>query len=96
MTWTCFHCGQRCGDTAGGYGAIIGRDEVLHASCSPLDPSARPDCYSRVTEYGEPPGALRDVDPKPVDVEDIRTDADVPTTPPDCCRQHFTLPGSAV
>ena len=46
--------------------------DVLHASCSPVDPSQRPDCYRRVTEFSEPPGALGDVEPKPVGVEDIR------------------------
>jgi len=73
MTWTCYHCGQRCGgrlDT--GYGSIIARDGSLHASCHPDDPAKHPDCYRRVTVYDEPPGALRGVDPLPVGVEDIR------------------------
>jgi hypothetical protein len=73
FTWTCFHCGQVCGDTAGGYGAITDQKGILHASCSPANPSQRPDCYRRVTEFSEPPGALVDVEPKPVGVEDIRS-----------------------
>jgi hypothetical protein len=70
--WTCYHCGQKCGDTAGGYGAITGQDGALHASCSPADPSQRPDCYRRITEFSEAPGALVGVEPKPVGVEAIR------------------------
>jgi len=71
FTWTCYHCGQRCGDAEGGYGAITGPDGAIHASCSPLDPGTRPDCYQRI-KLGEPIGALRDVRPLPVGVEDIR------------------------
>jgi hypothetical protein len=75
LAYDCYHCGQRCGGrTEGGYGAITGPDGAIHASCSPDDPSKRPDCYRRVTEFGEPAGALRDVDSKPVGVEDIRTE----------------------
>jgi hypothetical protein len=71
--WDCYHCGQRCGGrSAGGYGSIIAPDGSLHASCHPDDPAKRPDCYRRVTVYGEAQGALRDVDPKPVGVEGIR------------------------
>lgn len=70
-TWTCGHCGQVCGDAAGGYGAITDQRGVLRASCSPMDPSTRPDCYRRVA-LGEPVGALIGVEPKPVGVEDIR------------------------
>jgi len=71
--WTCFHCGQRCGGKSlGGYGAITGPDGAIHASCSPDDPTARPDCYRRVTEFGEPAGVLVGVRPLPVGVDDIR------------------------
>ena len=73
FTWTCAHCGQRCGGRGpGGYGAITGADGAIHASCSPDDPATRPDCYRRVTEFGEPVGALLGVEPKPAGVEDIR------------------------
>jgi len=44
----------------------------LHATCSPEDPALYPDCHRRITEFGEPAGALRDIDPKPAGVEDIR------------------------
>lgn len=72
LEYDCYHCGQRCGGrTPGGYGAITGTDGAIHAACSPDGPSTRPDCYRRVTVYGERPGALRDVDPLPVGVEDI-------------------------
>ena len=73
FTWKCAHCGQVCGDTEGGYGAVIGADGAIHASCSPLDPGTRPDCYVRVNEYHEPVGALLGVDPLPAGVEDIRS-----------------------
>ncbi len=66
---------KRCGDYEGGYGAITGPDGAIHASCSPMVPG-RPDCYRRITEFGEPVGALADVDPKPAGVEDIRKPAD--------------------
>ena len=72
--WTCYHCGQRCGGREpGGYGAIEVPDGSLHASCHPDDPTTRPDCYQRVCVYMEYPGALRDVRPLPVGVEDIRS-----------------------
>lgn len=71
--WDCYHCGQRCGGrTEGGYRAITGRDGAIHAACSPDDPAKRPDCYRRVTEFGEPAGALVSVEPLPVGIEDIR------------------------
>ena len=60
------------GRTKGGYGAITGPDGAIHASCSPDDPTKRPDCYRRITEFGERPGALVGVEPEPVGVEDIR------------------------
>ena len=71
--YDCYHCGQRCGGrTEGGYGAIIGLDGAIHAACSPDDLTKRPDCYQRIQYFGEPPGALRGVDPLPVGLEDIR------------------------
>jgi hypothetical protein len=74
--WVCYHCGQRCGGRlATGYRALTGEvtpDGAIHASCSPDDPDASPDCWRRVTEFHEPAGALRDVRPLPVGVEDIR------------------------
>ena len=74
--WDCYHCGQRCGGwLAAGYGALAGEftpDGAIHASCHPDDPATRPDCYRRVTEFGEPAGALRDLDALPVGVNDIR------------------------
>jgi hypothetical protein len=72
FTWTCAHCGQRCGDTEGGYGAITGRDGAIHASCSP-SVKWRPNCYERVTKHGEPVGALIGVEPKPAGIQDIRS-----------------------
>jgi hypothetical protein len=77
FTWTCLHCGQQCGGRLEtGYAAFPGEftpDGAIHASCSPDDPTAHPDCHRRVTEFGEPVGALRDVRPLPVGVEDIRS-----------------------
>jgi hypothetical protein len=74
--WDCYHCGQRCGGRLEtGYGALTGEftlDGAIHASCHPDDPEKHPDCWRRVTEFGETPGALRGVDPLPVGVEDIR------------------------
>jgi hypothetical protein len=74
--WDCYHCGQRCGGRLEtGYGTLTGEftpDGAIHASCHPDDPAKRPDCYRRVTEYGETPGALRGLNPLPVGVEDIR------------------------
>jgi hypothetical protein len=71
--YDCYHCGQRCGGrTPGGYGAITGTDGAIHASCSPDDPETRPDCYRRVTEFGEAAGALIGTDPKPTGITDIR------------------------
>jgi hypothetical protein len=72
--WECFHCGQRCGGRSPrGYAALTSLSEPLHATCSPDDPSLYPDCHRRITEFGEPAGALAGVDPLPVGVEDIRT-----------------------
>jgi hypothetical protein len=74
--YNCFHCGSRCGGKlATGYGALTGEftpDHAIHASCHPDDPATHPDCWLRVTVHGEPAGALRDVRPLPVGVEDIR------------------------
>jgi hypothetical protein len=76
FTWECAHCGSRCGGRLEtGYAAFTGEftpDGAIHASCSPDDPAAHPDCHRRVVEFGEPMGALRDVRPLPVGVEDIR------------------------
>lgn len=74
--WTCYHCLQRCGGRLPtGYRALGGEftpDGMIHACCSPDDPSQHPDCYLRITACGEHPGALRGVEPLPVNVEDIR------------------------
>ena len=74
--WDCFHCGRRCGGRLEtGYGALTSEftpDGAIHASCHPDDPTVWPDCYRRVTEFGEPAGALRGIEPLPVGVEDIR------------------------
>ena len=43
--------------------------------------SNAPDFYRRVTEFGEPAGALRDVNPLPAGVEDIRQDPELPLWP---------------
>jgi hypothetical protein len=76
LEWTCYHCGSRCGGRLyTGYGALTSEftpDGAIHASCYPDDPTTHPHCYLRVTKYGEKPGALRDVRPLPVGVEDIR------------------------
>ena len=69
-TRVCAHCGQICGDYAGGLASatVGGKEEWL---CHPNDPS-RPDCYRRVTVWSEPLGILRSVvvDP-PAGVERI-------------------------
>lgn len=72
LTWKCAHCGQVCGDYAGGYGAITDQEGVLHGACHPND-ETRPDCYRRITVYREPVGALVGMEPLPAGVEDIRT-----------------------
>lgn len=68
-TRVCAHCGQICGDYAGGLASatIGGKEEWL---CHPNDPS-RPDCYRRVTVWSEPLGALWEGH-RPAGVEDIR------------------------
>lgn len=63
-TWACAHCGQVCGDYAGGSGSVTFDSGPLVRLCHPDDP-ARPDCYRRVTVYREPLGALIGADPKP-------------------------------
>lgn len=72
---TCAHCGQRCGDYAGGLGGILTADggiDLCHPNgVPPAGPVTRPDCYRRVTVYGEPLGALVNVEPKPAGIEDI-------------------------
>jgi len=62
---TCAHCGQTCGDYAGGYGGVnYGDLRGTIPLCHPNEPG-RPDCYRRRTVYGEPLGALIGVEPKP-------------------------------
>ena len=75
MTFTCAHCGQPCGDYAGGFAAIT-RDSGTVYLCHPNDLS-RPDCYRRVTVWREPPGGLKGVSPLPAGVAgvDAPTDA---------------------
>jgi len=74
--WDCYHCGRRCGGRLPtGYGTLTGDvtpDGAIHASCHPDDPAEHPDCWRRVTEFGERPGVLRGVDPLPAGVESIR------------------------
>ena len=71
--WDCYHCGQRCGGREPtGYAALSSKTEPVHATCSPDDPTKYPECHRRITEFGEPAGALRDIRPLPVGVEDIR------------------------
>jgi hypothetical protein len=57
VTHTCGHCGQTCGDYAGGYGGVTREDGSMVHLCHPNDP-VRPDCYRRVTVYHEPLGNL--------------------------------------
>ncbi len=74
LTWTCYHCGQRCGDYEGGYGSITGPDGAIHATCHPNVPG-RPDCYRRITVYHEEPGILRGISPLPAGIIGIRREA---------------------
>lgn len=57
----CDHCGRPCGDFAGGHGAAgDGRGGTVHL-CHPNE-KGRPDCYRRVTVFGERlgrPGPLK-------------------------------------
>ena len=69
-TWACAHCGQVCGDYAGGYGAIADARGTIRL-CHPNDP-ARPDCYRRISIWNEAQGALIGIEPKPGGVSDIR------------------------
>jgi len=70
--WTCYHCGEKCGGRSPrGYAGLTSLSEPLHATCSPDDANLYPDCHRRITEFGEPTGALRNVDPKPVGIEGI-------------------------
>ena len=62
--YTCAHCGQTCGDYAGGYGGVSYADGPVIHLCHPNEPG-RPDCYRRVSIYSEQIGILRGVDPKP-------------------------------
>jgi hypothetical protein len=55
----CAHCGQVCGDYAGGLGGILtagGSIDLCHPNGLPDEPVMRPDCYRRVTIYGEKTG----------------------------------------
>src|SRR6266487_1850046 len=72
FTWTCFHCGQICGDTAGGYGAITDQKGILHASCSPDNPGQRLDCFRRLPEFSLLPCTPVVVDPDTLGPESIR------------------------
>jgi hypothetical protein len=67
----CAHCGE----LAVGYARLPGEERVCHP-----DDWRRPDCYRRVTVYGEKLGALKNVTPKPGGVTSI-----VPEKPPVCC-----------
>lgn len=71
----CAHCGQVCGDYAGGLAGVMGHGLAL-VLCHPNDP-ARPDCYRRVTVYHEEIGALKQADPKPAGIESIIGGMDV-------------------
>ena len=73
--YTCAHCGQTCGDYAGGFGGVDYGEGTIPL-CHPNDPG-RPDCYRRRTVWAEPLGALIGVDPKPAGVEGISNEADV-------------------
>jgi len=74
--YDCYHCKSRCGGRLEtGYGALTGEftpDGAIHASCHPDDPATHPDCWRRVTEFGEPAGALRNVRPLPTGVSGVR------------------------
>ena len=70
MTATCAHCGQACGDYAGGHAGVTDAAGDLVPVCHPNDPG-RPDCYRRVSVFGELLGALRDRDPKPAGLRGI-------------------------
>jgi hypothetical protein len=75
---TCAHCGQTCGDYAGGLGGILTADggiDLCHPNGLPGEPVLRPDCYRRVTVYREPLGVLTGVEPKPAGIQDIRDPA---------------------
>jgi hypothetical protein len=65
-TRTCAHCGQVCGDYAGGAAGVYVNGELRNV-CHPNDAS-RPDCYRRITVYHEPAGALIGVEVKPAGV----------------------------
>jgi hypothetical protein len=69
--YICGHCGQICGDRAGGLGVAPDGHGYTINVCHP-DTSARPDCYRRITVYGERPGALIPLAVKPAGVEEIR------------------------
>ncbi len=70
LEWICAHCGQACGNHVGGWRSIVagGRRVVV---CHPNTPG-QPDCYQRVTVYGEPLGVLRDTRLLPPGIAAIR------------------------
>lgn len=56
---TCAHCGEKLQGHA-----TVGEATVCH----PGNPSLFPDCYRRISLYGEPLSVLRDVRPLPCGV----------------------------
>ena len=69
----CAHCGQVCGDYAGGWSSVTRPDGSMAPLCHPNDPE-RPDCYRRVTVYHEPLGTLLGVRPLPAGVTGCKAD----------------------
>jgi hypothetical protein len=67
--WICAHCGR----ASGGHKEAIVRDASGRSTplCHPSQHDL-PDCYRRVTVYGEPLGVLRGLTEQPVGVQDIR------------------------
>ena len=63
----CAHCGQETGVTYGTITLHVGVVKLCHTGYE-----GRPDCYRRVTVYHEPLGILKDVNPVPDGVKDIR------------------------
>lgn len=69
--WTCAHCGR----ASAGHREAIVRDPSGQSTplCHP-DLHSLPDCYRRVTVYGEPLGALLGLRALPPGVHSIRTE----------------------